>query len=379
MRCHAGPDARGALSRPRQLRTLLDVQSVHRDIRAAAEGRMSQNVSNANFPTTADGCTYHLGTKRGQVANRILTVGSVARAEMLTKLLTPLAPGMSHPLTVLSSRGFLTSTGLYNGVPVSIVSHLMGMPNMDFMVRECRAVVSGTMAVVRLGTCGALQRPAKLGDLLVASKGCINVRRNPDAWTLGNGTPPYTSSLPVMADAQLSAALVDEAVKELGQQHVVEGLNATADSFYSSQGRLGGDFDDRNDALVSDLCEAHPDLISMEMETFQMLDLARCSRGTIRAASMCIALAERYSNAFLEHTRLGQMEAAAGRVAFAALTKMELVGSGEWDEELVAANMALAAGRVNGVSPVGSAYFDSIDRLVAPEKARRADLERRAE
>jgi hypothetical protein len=33
------------------------------------------------------------------------------------------------------------------------------------------------------------------------------------------------------------------------------------------------------------------------METFHLLDLARCSRGgSIRAAAVCIAAAERYSN-----------------------------------------------------------------------------------
>jgi len=32
------------------------------------------------------------------------------------------------------------------------------------------------MAIMRLGTCGATQPPAKLGDMLVASKGSIVVR-----------------------------------------------------------------------------------------------------------------------------------------------------------------------------------------------------------
>lgn len=45
------------------------------------------------------------------------------------------------------------------------------------------------------------------------------------------------------------------------------------------QGRLGGDFDDRNQQLIADLCVQHPGLVSLEMETFQLLDLARCSQG----------------------------------------------------------------------------------------------------
>lgn len=40
-----------------------------------------------------------------------------------------------------SDRGFLTLTGTYKGVPVSIVSIGMGAPNMDFFVREGREVL----------------------------------------------------------------------------------------------------------------------------------------------------------------------------------------------------------------------------------------------
>ncbi len=60
---------------------------------------------------------------------------------------------------------------------------MMGMPNMDFVVRENRAVVDGEMAIIRLGTCGAVRPPAKLGCLLLASKGSICVRRDVDAFT----------------------------------------------------------------------------------------------------------------------------------------------------------------------------------------------------
>ncbi len=52
----------------------------------------------------------------------------------------------------------------------------MGMANMDFVIRECQAVVNGPLAIIRLGTCGALQPPAHLGCFLVASEGSVCVR-----------------------------------------------------------------------------------------------------------------------------------------------------------------------------------------------------------
>lgn len=60
-------------------------------------------------------------------------------------------------------------------------------------------------------------------------------RRNPDAWALGNGSSAYISSLPVQADEGLTQSLLSEARAALGESSVVTGLNATADSFYSSQ------------------------------------------------------------------------------------------------------------------------------------------------
>ena len=59
---------------------------------------------------------------------------------------------------------------------MSIVSTMMGMANMDFVIRECQAIVEGSMAMVRLGTCGAVQPPASLGSFLVASEGSICIR-----------------------------------------------------------------------------------------------------------------------------------------------------------------------------------------------------------
>jgi uridine phosphorylase len=90
--------------------------------------------------------------------------------------------------------------------------------------------------------------------------------------------------------------LVAACTEHGGADGVVEGLDATADSFYSSQGRTGGHFEDGNEAVVEQLMAQHPQLVSLEMETFHLLDLARCSRGSIKAAAFCIAAAERYSN-----------------------------------------------------------------------------------
>jgi len=125
------------------------------------------DIRDANFPMDAEGRTYHLGTKRGevgagsrcamtraghrpllplpppaqvrhtaptrptpvlvrtgpQVANRILSVGSEKRALVLAEYLQPPAPGRGL-FMLESSRGFLTITGRYlvsRGGPDSVI------------------------------------------------------------------------------------------------------------------------------------------------------------------------------------------------------------------------------------------------------------------
>lgn len=264
--------------------------------------RQKKQFRDANFPTDEEGRTYHLGTRRGEVANRILSVGSESRARILAEYLEPSSPG--EPLFMLeSSRGFLTVTGLHQGTRVSIVSTMMGHPNMDFVVRENRAVVDGQMAIIRLGTSGGLQPPASIGTVVVAFPGSVSIRRDPDAFAdAASLAHPYIVSLPVAADPLLSHRLRAELEARLGAGGVAEGLNASADSFYSSQGRAAALFRDRNQTLLADLLQRHPSTLTLEMETFHLLDLARCSSDSIAAAAAHIVLADRQSNNIIEGT-----------------------------------------------------------------------------
>lgn len=103
------------------------------------------SLHNANFPRDKDGRVYHLAAKRGEVANRIISVGSPTRAELLSKSLDN--PEKNY--IVIAKRGFTIYTGTKNGVPLSIIATGMGTPMMDFVIRESRAIVEGPMLVIR--------------------------------------------------------------------------------------------------------------------------------------------------------------------------------------------------------------------------------------
>ena len=83
---------------------------------------MKETLKNANFPQDAEGRVYHINVKYGEVANRILTVGDHVRARAISKWLDS-EEEAGHPLFIhTSQRGFLTITGRYKGVPVTILA-----------------------------------------------------------------------------------------------------------------------------------------------------------------------------------------------------------------------------------------------------------------
>lgn len=141
-----------------------------------------------------------------------MTVGSASRARSIASFLdaTP------KPFSLSSERGFITITGRYKAVPVSIISIGMGSPNVDFFIREVRESLSGDMVVIRsvsglssfifefadswqkrLGSCGCLTE-LPVGSVVVP-RASVAVTRNYD-FDFVTGNPqecPYNISKPV--------------------------------------------------------------------------------------------------------------------------------------------------------------------------------------
>lgn len=242
----------------------------------------SAGFVDANFPKDDEGRTYHVGTARGSTANRIITVGEPTRALQIASNLDE-AP---KPFAFTSKRGFTTITGRYKGVPVSIISIGMGGPNMDFFVREVREIVDGPLAIIRLGTCGcigSLEKTGTSGDasattsstadhrcgMVAVADNCIRVARNYDYFLDAEGEP-YLISKPIQADPQLLQKLESSLESALGKDNVLVGLNAAADSFYGSQARTDPNCFDANDNLLRDVRRRYPDILTFEMESYEL-------------------------------------------------------------------------------------------------------------
>jgi len=296
---------------------------------------MRDTITDANFPRTAEGRVYHLGLKHGELAPRIVTVGDPSRALKLAEHFE----GGRESVKVESDRGFLTLTGIYKGVRLSIVAIGMGFANMDFFVRECRECVDGDMFIIRFGSCGCLS-DLPVGSIVVP-RASVAVTRNFDfdftsAPTLSISEEPYRISRLAYADDQLHkilAGTLNNALPRDGKVRVDhEAVNASTDSFYSSQGRITS-FPDYNENLLELLVDRVPGVISLEMETFHLLHLASAYRptrdftvqvdnspGRIHACSAQMVFASRSTNAFITPEEVQQTQAWAGLACLEALT-----------------------------------------------------------
>lgn len=238
---------------------------------------------------------------------------------------------------------------------------------MDFFVREVRECLKGDMVVIRLGSCGALI-DVPVGSIAIP-KASVAVTRNLD-FDFVNGSshePPYKISKLVEADTDLRIELerAIEAARPAGfaTSNVVGGVNASADSFYSSQGRQTS-FPDHNENLIEHLQSSTKDLATLEMETFHLFHLASCYHNTpasftstpspltttavlptvsqsplfrphpdklvnikdsvIRAAAVHMIFASRTSQDFITPEQVNELEAWTGRGVLIALSNFAI-------------------------------------------------------
>lgn len=217
----------------------------------------------------------------------------------------------------------------------------MGNPMMDFFVRETRASVEGTLAIIRFGSCGSLSTAAPPGAVIIPNGGyCI--RRNLDYFSDEPVYPelkdiPYFFSGNFKADEGMTRILSDTLNKALGPVEeqkndlvgpvICGGLNADGDSFYSAQGRQDHAFWDDNEDLLKEAVTKFPKTLSIEMETSMLFHLAHCARDPtkpIKAAGCMQVFADRLKNAFITPEQVDILEPLVGQACLDALIQVPI-------------------------------------------------------
>ena len=124
--------------------------------------------------------SMHIAAQPGEIAERVLMPGDPLRAKHIAEHFLDGAKEYSH------IRNMLGYTGTYKGVPVSIQGSGMGMPSMAIYANELIAEY-GVKRILRIGTCGALQKKIAVRDLILPKP----VPRTPTCPTI----PSVTASI----------------------------------------------------------------------------------------------------------------------------------------------------------------------------------------
>jgi uridine phosphorylase len=176
-------------------------------------------------------------------------------------------------------REFLTLTGEYRNIPVSVMATGIGPDNTAIAMVEA-AQCASPLTFIRLGSCGALQPHIQVGDLIITGEALRDEHTS-------HYYAPDTG--PVPAHPEILRALV-QAAKELQVPHHV-GTTCTTSDFYAGQGRRVPGFPTSETDKVERLHRAG--VLNLEMEMSVYLALAQASSFALRAGGVCAVFTNR--------------------------------------------------------------------------------------
>ena len=224
------------------------------------------------IPKNARGRFYHLDCAPGELAPYIMTCGDPDRAQKIARRLTRVDMRRKN-------REFLTYTGIYQDIPVSVMATGIGAAASAIAIVEAANCVA-PVTFIRLGTCGALQADIEVGDLVITA----SARRDE------NTTQAYApADFVPQAAPEILAALTAAAVNLKEPYHV--GLTCTTADFYAGQGREAPGFPGLDPHKVARLSQAG--VLNLEMEMSTYLTMAAVSTYRVRAGGVCLVLNNR--------------------------------------------------------------------------------------
>ncbi|KOX92107.1 uridine phosphorylase [Haloarcula rubripromontorii] len=223
-----------------------------------------------------DDVQYHLEVGEDDVADSVLLPGNPERVEKVVDYWD------DHDI-VAEHREYRTATGTHDGTPISVTSTGIGGPSAAIALEELARV--GADSFIRVGSCGAIQEEASIGDLVITTGA---VRQE------GTSKEYVREDYPASADHRIVSALV-AAAEELGYDYHL-GVTCSTDSFYAGQSRPGfEDFEaSGSDERIAALQEAG--VLNFEMEAATILTLANLYG--LRAGAVCTVYANRVTGEF---------------------------------------------------------------------------------
>jgi purine-nucleoside phosphorylase len=198
--------------------------------------------------------SLHIGAKKGDIARTVLIAGDPLRAKHVAETL------LNNATCYNEVRGMMGYTGTYKGKRVSIQGTGMGIPSTAIYVNELIEEY-GVKCIMRVGTCGAIKKEIRLGQVILAMSASSDSSTNTIHFNGMDFAPA--------ADFELLSKAV-AAARKLKLNPLVGGIFST-DTFYSH---------DRNRWAVW----AEHGILGAEMETSVLYTIA--ARKKVRALSL---------------------------------------------------------------------------------------------
>jgi uridine phosphorylase len=258
-----------------------------------------------DLPKNRQGRYYHLNCGPGDLAPYILTCGDPDRARRIAK-------SFDRVSVRRKNREFLTYTGTYHDIPVSVMATGIGAAASAIAVVEAAQCVAPA-TFIRLGSTGALQDYLNLGDLVIT----YEARRE-------ENTTHYYAPAGIKAPAhpEVLAALKQAAADLFVPHHV--GVTCTSPDFYAGQGRVVPGFPTLEPDMVARLSRAG--VLNLEMEMSAYLTLAAVSSLGLRAGGACVVVNNRLRRVFASARLFRQAER---RLIEVGLRAVEILAAGD--------------------------------------------------
>lgn len=163
--------------------------------------------------------TPHINAKLGEIAKTVLMPGDPLRAKFIAETF------LENPVLVNNVRGVQGHTGLWKGVPVTVMASGMGMPAIGIYSWELFSEY-GVENIIRIGSAGALQDDLQLMDIVAGQGACTTSAYVDNLGINGTFAP--------IADYTLLSACV-ECAKAHGVDMKVGNI-LSSDNFYAPAG-----------------------------------------------------------------------------------------------------------------------------------------------
>jgi uridine phosphorylase len=264
---------------------------------------MKKTFKSAEIVATQEGRQYHIGLAPGEVAPYILLCGDPERARRVASYFDKTGPEITN-------REYVTITGKYSSLPMTVMATGMGPDNTEIAVIELSQIVENP-TFIRIGSSGALKKGIELADLVITT-GAVRLENTSTAFVV--------EGYPAVAHHEVVLALLEAAKRKGFQYHV--GLTATAQGFYGAQARKVPRFPPRDPDLLSKLDQMN--VSNLEMETSCLLTLSTLAG--LRAGAVCAIYANRHKNEFIDTKTKDLAEKRCletGLLAFEILAKID--------------------------------------------------------